>query len=249
MSHFPLTDIGNPNLQVRKRTLQTFKDKHRDLRTALETYFHRSEIDFVVEAAANAKCEDPLYSEFQITDTANVRIATSSKTLLSMFNKHLNMDNDDSDNRDNLTESHRNFFYNISKRTIACLVPDNSEITRINYEQSRIYHVHLTLKLVIEKKPHTLFISLEINEKNKDFSSKKDFSKKDIQSTVSNVPIQLDATLLCKKYSLQQAKNMSVGDIISLDKTDKITLKVNNKPIFLGKLIVDEQSQLGVKYE
>lgn len=249
MSHFPLTDIGNPNLQVRRRTLQTFNDKDRDLRTAFETYFHGYNIDIEVDSASHAICKEPIHSTFQITDTANVRMAVSSETLKSLFNKHLNMDNDDSNNKDFLTESHRNFFYNITQRTIACLLSDDAEITRVKDEQNKIYNVHFTLKLIIENKDHILFISLDINEKNSDYLSINNFSIKDIQSTVSNVPIQLDATLLCKKYSLEQAKNMKVGDIISLDKADKITLKVNNKPIFLGKLIVDEQNQLGVKYE
>ncbi len=243
-----LTDIGNPNMKTREKILNRFVGQHKIILRLFETYFNGFDVMLNAESSYEQNFFGHLFCEFKIDEIGSVRLSLAKKTLLSLFTHHLNMGNEDTKNQNILTESHRNLFYNLGKKLLGCYHKE-ALINRVNSEHETHYDIQLVVKAELNKVQHDIFVSFEMGESNPNHTVNQKFPKDDIKEVLKKVPVKLDTILMSRTYTLADVNELKSGDIIQLDNHTDVNVKIVNKSIFNGHLTVQEDNQLGVKYE
>ncbi len=253
MQQIAITDIGNQKNIIKRRVIEFFKLQKTTLKEQIERIFN------VHSASVNA-CEtnydlDDMYNaNFEIDGLGIVTFSVPFLILDKMFCKHLNVGDiksKDTINENDITVSHINFFNKMIEKLMKQLFP-KSNCSHLKFEKQANNKIQVSLQFDIEQSEKELTMSF--NDSSLDFFSEdlekaKPFNKEDVIRTLNMIPLDLNAILMKTELSINQVDELSVGDIIDLQKQEFIDVKVGNHTLFKGQLVTGDNAQLGVKYE
>ncbi len=253
MQHIAITDIGNPKIAIRKRIIEFLQEHANVIKRQLRGTFNGVPVQ--VEPIDDGSLEEDLHEIcLDINNIGIISFSLSKSTLDKLFCKHLNIPTNMSDSNVgniSITVSHNKFFDRFVSKIVNCLFP-NEKINTIQCEKIKQTDIRINCQISAGNLNEEMFITFSedaLNYFSNGLRKNKPFTKKDVITTLSQVPVDVSAILMKTELSIDQVDSISVGDVIDLQKTEQIDVQVSGNTLFKGQLVVDEHAQLGVKYE